>query len=56
VSWRRLAFTKPSLFLARDAKRLNVMIPEGSPHGAMYFDGSRWFWTWSESDVDRHLE
>jgi GNAT superfamily N-acetyltransferase len=43
-------------FVARDAKRLNVMIPEGSPHEAMYFDGSRWFWTWSESDVDRHLE
>ncbi len=43
-------------FVARDAKRLNVMLPEGSPHEAMYFDGSRWFWTWSESDVDRHLD
>jgi GNAT superfamily N-acetyltransferase len=43
-------------FVARDAKRLNVMIPEGSPHEAMYFDGSRWFWTLSESDIDRLLE
>jgi hypothetical protein len=42
-------------FVARDAKPLNIMLPEGSPHEAMYFDGARWFYTWSESDVDRHL-
>jgi GNAT superfamily N-acetyltransferase len=43
-------------FVARDAKPLNIMIPEGSPHAAVYFDGARWFYTWSESDVDHHLE
>lgn len=43
-------------FVARDAKQLNIMVPEGSPHEAVYFDGSRWFYTWSESDMDRPLE
>ena len=43
-------------FVARDAKPLNIMVPEGSPHGAVYFDGARWFYTWSESDIDHHLE
>ena len=31
------------------------MLPQGSPHEAVYFDGTRWFYTWSESDVDHHL-
>jgi GNAT superfamily N-acetyltransferase len=43
-------------FVARDAKPLNIMVPEGSPHAAEYFDGGRWFYTWSESDLDHHLE
>lgn len=43
-------------FVARDAKPLNIMLPEGSPHEAVYFDGARWFYTWSESDLDRYLE
>ncbi len=43
-------------FVARDAKQLNIMVPEGSPHEAVYFDGGRWFYTWCESDIDRHLE
>lgn len=42
-------------FVARNAKVLNVMLPEGSPHEAVYFNGARWFYTWSESDVDHHL-
>jgi GNAT superfamily N-acetyltransferase len=42
-------------FIAREAKPLNVMLPEGSPHEAVYFDGARWFYIWSESDVDHHL-
>ena len=41
-------------FIARNAKVLNVMLPEDSPHEAVYFDGSRWFYTWSESEGD-HL-
>jgi hypothetical protein len=43
-------------FVARDAKQLNIMVPEGLPYQAVYFDGDRWFYTWSESDIDRHLE
>jgi GNAT superfamily N-acetyltransferase len=43
-------------FVGRDAKQLNIMIPEGSPHEAMYFDGDRWFYTWCESDIDCYLE
>jgi GNAT superfamily N-acetyltransferase len=43
-------------FVARDAKPLNIMVPEGASYEAMYFDGDRWFYTWCESDIDRHLE
>src|SRR5262249_38499368 len=43
-------------FVARDAKQLNIMVPEGASYEAMYFDGDRWFYTWCESDIDRHLE
>jgi hypothetical protein len=43
-------------FVARDARPLNIMVPEDSPHEAMYFDGAHWFYTWSESDADGHLE
>lgn len=43
-------------FVARDAKQLNIMVPERSPHAAVYFDGDRWFYTWSESNIDCHLE
>lgn len=43
-------------FVARNAKVLNVMLPEGSPHESVYFDGARWFYTWCESDVDHHLD
>lgn len=43
-------------FVARDAKPLNIMVPEGSPHETVYLDGARWFYTWSESDIDHHME
>lgn len=32
-------------FLARGAKPLNVMVPDGSPYRTSYFDATRWFFT-----------
>lgn len=43
-------------FVARDAKPLNIMVPERSAHLATYLDGSRWFYTWAECDVDHHID
>jgi GNAT superfamily N-acetyltransferase len=32
-------------FLARNSNTINVMVPKSSPHGQVYFDASRWFFT-----------
>ena len=40
-------------FFARDAKPLNIMIPKDSRNADLYFDGTKWFFTWSESDQDQ---
>ena len=37
-------------FFARDARSLNIMLPEDSRSADLYFDGTKWFWTWCEAD------
>jgi GNAT superfamily N-acetyltransferase len=42
-------------FIARDAKPLNVLLPPGDPDAGLYFDHSRWVFSWADSDVDHAL-
>jgi hypothetical protein len=42
-------------FFAREARVLNVMLPERSRDADSFFDGARWFFSWAETDQDQSL-
>ena len=39
--------------VARNRGVFNVLLPEGEPRAEVFYDPTRWFLTWADSDVDR---
>lgn len=39
-------------FMPREAKPLNLLLPERCPHEVLLRDARRWYFTWADSDMD----
>ncbi len=40
-------------FFARGEKPLNLLLPPGEPRAAVYYDPTRWYFSWADSDMDQ---